>query len=170
METGMGWDPLLQHVQTDNINPTHQIMEIIDPNDWDSLLQNITFYPNETLPIDQNWGDIPWLDANSTIFLPTHPTWNHLPLPPLVQRNWSDLNQTEKDDYFFRHRYPKRYDKDTALPMTVFYGVLFILGVPGNLLTCFIILLNSYMKAPPNYFLFNLAIVDIITLTMGKVR
>ena len=54
--------------------------------------------------------------------------------------------------------------------MTVFYGVLFILGVPGNLLTCFIILLNSYMKAPPNYFLFNLAIVDIITLTMGKVQ
>ena len=74
---------------------------------------------------------------------------------------------TEKESYI-RKFYPPKFDQDTALPMTVFYAILFFAGVPGNLLTCFIILLNSYMRAPPNFFLFNLAIVDIITLTIGK--
>ena len=87
-----------------------------------------------------------------------------------VQRNWTELNQTEKDAYILRRYGPKQYEQNTAVPMTVFYLVLFVAGVPGNLLTCLIILWNSYMRAPPNFFLFNLAIVDIITLTMGKIN
>ena len=111
--------------------------------------------------IQFQWDDF---NENST-------DWTWWPPPAQVTtpppRNWSDFNQTEKDAYI-RKFYPPKFDQDTALPMTVFYAILFFAGVPGNLLTCFIILLNSYMRAPPNFFLFNLAIVDIITLTIGK--
>ena len=39
------------------------------------------------------------------------------------------------------------------------------IGIPGNLLTCFIITTNSYMRTPPNFFLLNLAITDLLTLS-----
>ena len=53
--------------------------------------------------------------------------------------------------------------------MTVFYATLFLMGVPGNFLTCLIIFMNSYMRASPNYYLFNLAVADILTLSIGKI-
>ena len=59
-------------------------------------------------------------------------------------------------------------EKSVAVGMTIFYGSLFLLGVPGNFLTCLIIFMNSYMRAAPNYYLFNLAVADILTLSIGK--
>ena len=52
--------------------------------------------------------------------------------------------------------------------MTAFYVSLFTIGVSGNFLTCLIIFMNSYMRTPPNYYLFNLAVTDIITQSIGK--
>ncbi len=88
--------------------------------------------------------------------------------PSPTSRLWADLNETEKDHYLEQVHGPRHLDKKLAIPMTVFYLVLFFAGIPGNLLTCLIILWNSYMRAPPNFFLFNLAIADIITLIIGK--
>ena len=55
-------------------------------------------------------------------------------------------------------------------PLTIFYGALMAIGIPGNLLTCFIIATNSYMRTPPNFFLFNLAAADLLTLTRKNVN
>ena len=60
-------------------------------------------------------------------------------------------------------------EKSVAVGMTVFYATLFLMGVPGNFLTCLIIFMNSYMRASPNYYLFNLAVADILTLSIGKI-
>jgi hypothetical protein len=80
--------------------------------------------------------------------------------------DWTNLSSLEREKYLEanqgqRQRFPKR----EAIPLTIFYGALLAIGVPGNLLTCFIIATNSYMRTPPNYFLFNLAACDLLTLS-----
>ena len=83
--------------------------------------------------------------------------------------HWNDLTDLEKENYLLKIYGPKhRFQKNVAVGMTMFYVWLFALGIPGNFLTCLIIFMNSYMRTPPNYYLFNLAITDIITLTIGK--
>ena len=131
--------------------------------DWDTFLQNLTLStPNLTVI---NWDDFSKDINATTIIRNTRPIED----PSEILIPWDQLmNQTEKEKEYILRKYGSPFNKDTALPMTVFYSVLLLAGVPGNFLTCFIILLNSYMKAPPNLFLFNLAIVDIMTLTMGK--
>ena len=61
-----------------------------------------------------------------------------------------------------------RHGKAAAIGLTSYYGILLVLGIPGNLLMCFIILANSYMITAPNLFLFNIALADIFTLILGK--
>ena len=141
--------------------------------DWDTFLQNLTLTPNLTVINVGDWDDF-LKDNNATTIIRhntdlVHFTPNEENLSGRVEISWDQLNQTEKEKEILRKYGFSPFNKDTALPMTVFYSVLFLAGVPGNFLTCFIILLNSYMKAPPNLFLFNLAIVDIMTLTMGKI-
>ena len=87
--------------------------------------------------------------------------------PPRFQR-WHNLTAAQKERYLLSAHGPKHMETTLATGMTVFYAFLFLLGVPGNLLTCLIIFMNSYMRASPNYFLFNLAVADIITLVIGK--
>ena len=141
--------------------------------DWDTFLQNLTLTPNLTVINVGDWDDF-LKDNNATTIIRhntdlVHSTPNEENLSGRFEISWDQLNQTEKEKEILRKYGFSPFNKDTALPMTVFYSVLFLAGVPGNFLTCFIILLNSYMKAPPNLFLFNLAIVDIMTLTMGKI-
>ena len=62
----------------------------------------------------------------------------------------------------------RRHGSGIAIGLTTYYGVLASVGVPGNGLTCLIILTNSYMRTAPNLYLLNIAIVDLISLIMGK--
>ena len=63
---------------------------------------------------------------------------------------------------------PRRYSSATTIGLTVYYGALLSVGIPGNALTILIILTNSYMRTAPNFFLLNIALADFVTLTMGK--
>ena len=75
----------------------------------------------------------------------------------------------EKDVYLEEVIGPqKKYGKHKIWIPTIFYSVVSILGVPGNILTCTTILANSYMRTVPNFFILNLAITDLITLLGGK--
>ena len=94
-------------------------------------------------------------------------------LEELFQRDppdhWDNLTSLEKDNYLMMAYGPRhRFGRTVSVIMTTFYATLFGLGVPGNLLSCMIIYLNRYMQTPPNYYLVNLAIADILTLTIGK--
>ena len=55
-----------------------------------------------------------------------------------------------------------------AIVLTIIYCLIFISGVIGNFCTCIVITRNNYMHTATNYYLFSLAISDVLTLILGK--
>ncbi|CAG0917938.1 unnamed protein product [Notodromas monacha] len=51
--------------------------------------------------------------------------------------------------------------------MTVIYTVIFITGFLGNMCTCLVISQNRYMQTATNYYLFSLAVSDLLFLMLG---
>ena len=52
--------------------------------------------------------------------------------------------------------------------MTIIYILMFVMGVIGNIAVCFVIVHNKSMHTATNYYLFSLAISDLIILIIGK--
>ncbi|XP_034488635.1 neuromedin-U receptor 1 [Drosophila innubila] len=51
--------------------------------------------------------------------------------------------------------------------LSVGYALIFIAGILGNLITCIVISRNNFMHTATNFYLFNLAISDLILLCSG---
>ncbi|KAH8330986.1 hypothetical protein KR067_009878 [Drosophila pandora] len=51
--------------------------------------------------------------------------------------------------------------------LSVGYALIFVAGVLGNLITCIVISRNNFMHTATNFYLFNLAISDMILLCSG---
>ncbi|KAH9420605.1 G-protein coupled receptor [Dermatophagoides pteronyssinus] len=51
--------------------------------------------------------------------------------------------------------------------MTILYILILVTGVIGNVLTCVVIARNRYMHTATNYYLFSLAISDLLLLVLG---
>ncbi|XP_008253653.2 neuromedin-U receptor 2 [Oryctolagus cuniculus] len=73
------------------------------------------------------------------------------------------LNSTE--DYLAYLCGPRR--SHLFLPMSVVYALIFVVGVVGNVLVCLVILRHQSMKTPTNYYLFSLAVSDLLVLLLG---
>ncbi|KAM6357453.1 neuromedin-U receptor 2 [Alca torda] len=73
------------------------------------------------------------------------------------------LNSTE--DYLTFLCGPRR--SHLFLPMALVYTLIFVVGVVGNFLVCLVILKHRNMKTPTNYYLFSLAISDLLVLLFG---
>ncbi|KAM8973283.1 neuromedin-U receptor 2 [Pelodytes ibericus] len=73
------------------------------------------------------------------------------------------LNSTE--EYLAFLCGPKR--SRLSLPMTLVYAAIFLVGVSGNLLVCLVILQHHNMRTPTNYYLFSLAVSDLLVLLLG---
>ncbi|XP_012533240.1 pyrokinin-1 receptor isoform X2 [Monomorium pharaonis] len=54
-----------------------------------------------------------------------------------------------------------------VLPITVIYAVIFFTGVIGNISTCVVIARNKSMHTATNYYLFSLAVSDLLLLVFG---
>lgn len=54
-----------------------------------------------------------------------------------------------------------------VVPLTVIYCIIFIIGVVGNVSTCVVIAKNKHMHTATNYYLFSLAVSDILLLLSG---
>lgn len=54
-----------------------------------------------------------------------------------------------------------------VLPITVIYAVIFFTGLIGNVSTCVVIARNKSMHTATNYYLFSLAISDLLLLLSG---
>ena len=52
--------------------------------------------------------------------------------------------------------------------VTIFYVVVFLCGVVGNLLVCVVILRSKCLHSAMNYYLISLALADLILLILGK--
>ena len=85
---------------------------------------------------------------------------NHVP--------WDFLSEEQQEKILFGLMGHKRMGFTRSVIITVIYAILLLVGFTGNFLTCIIILFNSYMRVPANFFLFSLAIADIITLVGGN--
>ncbi|XP_069961713.1 thyrotropin-releasing hormone receptor isoform X2 [Bactrocera oleae] len=53
------------------------------------------------------------------------------------------------------------------IALTVFYVIIFVAGVLGNLITCIVISRNKFMHTATNFYLFNLAVSDLMLLLSG---
>lgn len=56
---------------------------------------------------------------------------------------------------------------DVLVPLTVVYVVIFVAGVLGNASTCIVIARNRSMHTATNFYLFSLAVSDLILLICG---
>ncbi|CAH1113015.1 unnamed protein product [Psylliodes chrysocephalus] len=62
---------------------------------------------------------------------------------------------------------PKRDPLAIVVPISVIYIFIFITGILGNISTCFVIATNKCMHTATNYYLFSLAISDLLLLISG---
>ncbi|KAF2882440.1 hypothetical protein ILUMI_23722 [Ignelater luminosus] len=70
-----------------------------------------------------------------------------------------DLNATAEENIF--------YPVTLVIPITVIYVVIFLTGLLGNVSTCIVISRNKSMHTATNYYLFSLAISDLLLLVSG---
>ncbi|XP_017101268.1 neuropeptides capa receptor isoform X2 [Drosophila bipectinata] len=54
-----------------------------------------------------------------------------------------------------------------AILITIIFGGIFITGIIGNLLVCIVIVRHSAMHTATNYYLFSLAVSDLLYLLLG---
>lgn len=64
--------------------------------------------------------------------------------------------------------YPVRDSLCFVIPLTFIYSVIFISGILGNVITCVVITRNKNMHTATNYYLFSLAVSDLLLLVSGK--
>ncbi|XP_060817022.1 neuropeptides capa receptor-like [Bombus pascuorum] len=82
---------------------------------------------------------------------------------------WKDLdlkNLTE-DEYLATVLGPKYLPLKMVIPLTIAYVTIFVTGIFGNVTTCIVIIRNPSMHTATNYYLFSLAISDLILLVLG---
>ncbi|KAK7603084.1 hypothetical protein V9T40_003083 [Parthenolecanium corni] len=74
-----------------------------------------------------------------------------------ANRSQYAANQTDVDDLGRDSLY-------IIVPMTICYILIFITGIIGNVSTCIVIFYNKYMHTATNFYLFSLAISDLVLL------
>lgn len=87
--------------------------------------------------------------------------------------NNSDLweNATEVEDvwkYLQNTLGLQQLPLEVAIPFTVLYVLIFVSGLLGNIAVCVVIIKHPSMHTATNYYLFNLAISDVMMLVFGK--
>ncbi|GAB1285184.1 Neuromedin-U receptor 1 [Apodemus speciosus] len=75
-----------------------------------------------------------------------------------------DLNLT---DEALRVKYLGPQKMKHFLPICVVYLLIFVVGTVGNGLTCTVILRHKAMRTPTNFYLFSLAVSDLLVLLLG---
>lgn len=63
---------------------------------------------------------------------------------------------------------PQRFPLIIAVPLNFIYLIIFFIGIVGNLATCMVTIKNSSMQNVTNYYLFSLAVSDLLLLIIGK--
>ncbi|XP_006112445.2 neuromedin-U receptor 1 [Pelodiscus sinensis] len=75
-----------------------------------------------------------------------------------------DLNLTVEQ---LRDKYLGPRRSSFFLPVCATYLLIFVVGAVGNALTCLVIARHRVMRTPTNYYLFSLAVSDLLVLLLG---
>ncbi|XP_045534577.1 pyrokinin-1 receptor [Papilio machaon] len=62
---------------------------------------------------------------------------------------------------------PQRDSLYIVVPITIIYAMIFVTGLIGNIFTCIVIVRNKSLRTATNYYLFSLAISDLLLLVSG---
>ncbi len=80
-----------------------------------------------------------------------------------------NLNETfDELQYLAQMLGPQRQPLNKLVPLTIVYTVMSITGIFGNLSVCCVILRIPSMRSATNYYLFSLAVSDLLILLLGK--
>ncbi|XP_049286172.1 neuropeptides capa receptor isoform X1 [Anopheles funestus] len=103
-------------------------------------------------------------EANGTIAenATTDPTEQPHPCDPS-----SDDFDCSVKDFLVYARGPQRMPLFTAMLVTILFVGILVTGVIGNLIVCLVIIRHPSMRTATNYYLFSLAVSDLIFLLLG---
>lgn len=148
---------------TDSISSIHSLLSILTNN---SGMENTSISLSDII-LSHHLDSIISQQSNKTNYIerPIHLNEpEQFYLPP-----WENLTTIQKDAILKSALgEPQKYSNVTVLSLTAYYGAILSVGIPGNALTLLIIITNSYMRTAPNIFLLNVALADLLTLTLGK--
>jgi hypothetical protein len=63
---------------------------------------------------------------------------------------------------------PRRKPLVFVICMSTIYIIILVCGIMGNISTCVVIIYNNCMHTTTNYYLFSLALSDVLSLLTGK--
>ncbi|CAG4985862.1 unnamed protein product [Colias eurytheme] len=63
--------------------------------------------------------------------------------------------------------FPEHESLNVIVPLTVIYSIIFVAGILGNISTCVVIARNRSMHTATNFYLFSLALSDLLLLICG---
>lgn len=78
------------------------------------------------------------------------------------------MSLDNSDNSVPNNRHIHRDPMTIVIPVTICYAIIFVAGILGNVITCAVISRNKSMHTATNYYLFNLAISDLLLLLSGK--
>ncbi|XP_059166790.1 pyrokinin-1 receptor-like, partial [Physella acuta] len=98
----------------------------------------------------------------------------HLYLPKVTNTSGLSLNWSGQDNMTYQSYDvgkvllelfgAKRKEMLSVVVLMIVYSIIFLTGVIGNVCTCIVIARNAYMRTVTNYYLFSLAVSDVLTL------
>ena len=73
------------------------------------------------------------------------------------------------EDFLLAVMGPKQMDDHVVLVLvTVFYLLIFVTGIVGNLSVCLVIAKSSNLHSAMNYYLVSLAVADLTIILLGE--
>jgi hypothetical protein len=84
--------------------------------------------------------------------------------PPFIKMSYNESGWINLSRY---DMILKRDPLYILIPITVIYAVILLTGLVGNVSTCVVIARNKHMHTATNYYLFSLAVSDLLLLVSG---
>ncbi len=85
-----------------------------------------------------------------------------------VAGNMSSVTNFSLHGFILDNLGPQHMKYSVSVLLSVIYCLVFISGTIGNVCTCIVIARNHYMQTTTNYYLFSLAISDLLLLLFGE--
>ncbi|XP_062134710.1 neuropeptides capa receptor isoform X2 [Drosophila sulfurigaster albostrigata] len=108
-----------------------------------------------------------WLPSNLSTYLATSDATISSTTEPYDNDNGCPQINCTTVEYTSYILGPQSLPLHKALMITMIYGVIFLTGVLGNVLLCMVIIRHEIMHTATNYYLFSLAVSDLIYLLLG---
>jgi hypothetical protein len=88
-------------------------------------------------------------------------------LSPVLAGPGPGLIGTSGNETMLSSYWPLRDPLSVVIPITVIYIIILVVGLLGNIVTCVVIVRSRYLHTATNYYLFSLAISDLLLLLSG---